>query len=268
MSKVLLLKRKFRYFDLIRQIGISDFKVKYQNSMLGYFWSLGRPLLLFLVLYTVFSHFLKFGGRIPNFPVFLLSGVVFWNYFAESTLTSMRSIVGKGMLLRKVYFPREVIILASSVTTTLTFLLNLIVVFAFLYFTNVSIGWDTFLLVPIIIEFYILVVAISLILSTLFVKFRDVGHLWDVGIQAMFYATPIFYSPILVPERLQPFLMLNPVAHVIQQARSVLLEGDIVTSADVLPGFLWLVPYVTIALLFVVGAWYFRKKSSSFAEDV
>lgn len=268
MSRVNNLARKLRFLDLIKEIGISDFKVKYNNSILGYFWSLGKPLMLFLILYIVFYKFLKFGVGIPNFPVYLLLGIVLWSYFAEATLTAMHSVVGKGGLIRKVYFPREVIVISSSITTFLTFLLNMLVVFGFIIFLRIPITANYLLVIPIIIELYIFTLAVSLILSAMFVKFRDIGHIWEVLLQGLFYATPVIYAVGAIPESYRGVIMLNPIAQIIQSARYALISNESITSSQVLPGLMKYVPYAIVMALFIIGVVYFRSAAASFAEDV
>lgn len=268
MAGIKNLTTKFRYLDLIREIGISDFKVKYNNSILGYFWSLGKPILLFLILYIVFYKFLKFGANIPNFPVYLLLGVVIWSYFAEATLTAMYSVVGKGGLIRKVYFPREVIVISSSITTLLTFLLNMLVVLLFILILRIQINIYALLMIPIIIELYLFTLAVSLILSAMFVKYRDIGHIWEVVLQGLFYATPVIYAISAIPEQFRTIIMLNPMAQIIQSSRYVLITQQSMTAGQILPGILKIVPYIIVCTFFIFGVIYFRSAASSFAEDV
>src|ERR1035437_8384562 len=120
------------YFSLIRELAITDFKLKYQGSIFGYLWSLMKPLAIFGVLYLVFTVFVRIPSKIPHFPVYLLLGIVLWNYFAESPTVGMPSIVEKGDLIRKVYFPRIVIVIANSLSALITLLLNLIVIAGFM----------------------------------------------------------------------------------------------------------------------------------------
>lgn len=259
---------KLRYFDLIREIGITDFKAKYNNSVLGYFWSLGKPLLLFLILYIVFYKFLKFGGGIPNFPVYLLVGIVFWSFFAETTSTAMHSVVSKGGLIRKVYFPREIIVISASLTSLLTFLLNIVVVFGFIFVLQIPLHANSILLLPLVIELYIFSLGVSFVLSAMFVKYRDVGHIWEVALQGLFYATPVIYVLSAIPPQFQGWLMLSPVAQIIQDARYVLVSEKTVVAYQVLPNGLWLIPYLIVVSLFTIGIIYFRSAAASFAENV
>ena len=137
-------KKKLRHIDLIRELAITDFKIKYQGSVLGYVWSLAKPLAMFGVLYLVFTVFVRVGSTIPHYALYLLLGIVLWNYFAETTMTSMRSISDKGDMMRKVYFPRITIILSASISSTITLLLNMIVVIIFLIFARINPGFGIF----------------------------------------------------------------------------------------------------------------------------
>lgn len=259
---------KTNYFNLVREIGITDFKAKYNNSVLGYFWSLGKPLMLFLILYIVFYKFLKFGGDIPNFPVYLLVGIVFWSFFSETTTAAMYSVISKGGLIRKVYFPREIIVISASLTSLLTFLLNVVVVFGFIFVLRIPMTADIILLPLLIIELYIFSLGLSFILSAMFVRYRDVGHIWEVALQGLFYATPIIYALSAIPAKFQGWLMLNPAAQIIQDVRYVMISDKTTTAYQVLPGLLWLIPFIIVATLFVIGIYYFRSAAASFAEDI
>jgi ABC-type polysaccharide/polyol phosphate export permease len=129
------------YKNLIKTISITDFKLKYEGSILGYLWSLVKPLFLFTVLYFVFTQVFKLGNAIPHYPVYLLLGIVIWTYFLETTISCLLSIVGKRDLIRKVYFPRVVLIISNSLTSLLTFLANLVIVLVFMAFNRIVPTW-------------------------------------------------------------------------------------------------------------------------------
>jgi ABC-2 type transport system permease protein len=256
------------YINLVRSIGLSDFKVRYNDSILGYFWTLAKPLLLFGILFVVFSRFLSIGDNIPFYSVQLLLGVMIWNYFSECTVTSMRSLVDKGGLMRKVYFPREIIILGSSLTAFLTLLLNLAVMPVFMAIQHVPFRWEALWAVPLLMELFLLTTGLSLLLSSLFVRFRDIGHIWEVGMQALFYATPILYPVSLIPERFQGIVLANPVAQILQDLRAVVISPDVLTPHEVLWNMLALVPYLLALAILITGAVYFKRASKTFAEEV
>ncbi|MGH7237080.1 MAG: ABC transporter permease [Candidatus Saccharimonadales bacterium] len=265
------IKQRYRYSNiLLRELVRTDFKLRYQNSVLGYLWSLLRPLLLFLILYLVFAKFLKVGNAVPHYPVYLLFGIVLWNYFTEVTSGAVGAIVGKGDLLRKINFPKYVIILAGTFSALINLFLNFIIIAIFMIFGHVGITWQVLWLIPLLLEMFVFSIGIAFLLSALFVKFRDVSYIWEVLLQAAFYATPILYPLTRVPHRFAKFLILNPMAQIIQDARYVLVTHQSQTIATVFGGdiYIWAIPLTLVIIFLVFPALYFRKSSKSFAEEV
>jgi len=267
------IKQKYHYaIVLLRQLVITDFKIRYKGSMLGYLWTLLRPLSLFAILYIVFVKFLNVGNSVPHYAVYLLLGVVFWNYFTEVTNTGIQSIVGKGDLLRKLAFPRYVIVLAGSFSALINLLLNLVVLMLFMIISGVPFTFDILWLIPLVFELFIFALSISFILSTLFVRFRDINYIWEVVLQAGFYATPILY-PISLVVGMSPFiakiLMLNPVAQIIQDARFFAITKESLTISSIYgQSHMHILSFAIVAVFVVVGVLYFKKKSPSFAEEI
>lgn len=259
---------KNNYTNLTWQLVLTEFKLKYSGSVLGYVWTLMKPLLLFGVLFVVFSFFFKLGKGIPNYPVYLLVGVVMWVFFAESTLASLHSIVSRGDLIRKVNFPKIIIVLAAALTAFLTFILNLVIIFVFLIFSKVGFSIFNLLFLFLIFELFIFILGLSLILSALFVKFRDFNHIWEVALQVLFYGTPIIYPIAFIPERVEKLVMLNPLAQIFQDARWVLISRDVETSWQILGWPLNLVPPAIVVGLFIFGLILFQKSAANFAEDI
>ncbi|WP_230690203.1 ABC transporter permease [Catellatospora paridis] len=262
---------RYRYpFILLGRLVRTDFKLRYHGSALGYLWSLLRPLFLFVVLYFVFARFLKLGAGIPHFPQYLLLGIVLWNYFAEVTANSIAAIVGKGDLLRKIDFPKYVIILAGSFSAFINLLLNLAVLGVFLAVGRVHVGWNALLIVPLIAELFVFGLALSFVLSALYVRFRDVAFIWEVFMQAAFYATPILYSVSFVPQSIAQLQFLSPMAQIIQDARYVLVTDQTQTIYDVYDGrvWVWLVPLAVCLVSVILAATYFRSRSKYFAEEI
>jgi len=258
----------YKYYGLVRELTLTDFKLKYKASFFGYLWSLAKPLMFFGVLLVVFTKFIKLGGSIPDYPVYLLLGIVLWMYFIEATVSSMSSIVGKGDLIRKVYFPRIILPVSATITALITLLLNLVVVFIFMFFSDVSFSITSPLLLLLLIEFFVLTSGVSLLLASLFVRFRDVSHIWEVGTQALFYASPILYPLTLVPETYQKILMLNPIAQIIQDCRYVLITTETGTAYSTLSFPAFLIPYTMPLIIFIFGYWVFQKEASKFAEEI
>lgn len=251
---------------------ITDFKLRYKGSALGYVWSLLRPLALFAVLYVVFVHFLRIGGDIPYFAVYLLLGIIFWNYFSEVTNNGLSAIVGKGDLLRKLAFPRYIVVVAGSFSALINLFINLIVLGIFMVIGGVSFTWNIIWLIPLIIELFIFALAIAFILSALYVRFRDINYIWEVVLQAGFYATPILY-PVTLVVAISPLaaklLMLNPVAQVIQDARYFVVTQESLTIATISNSpYTHFIPLAIVLLFAVFGVLYFRKRSPGFAEEI
>lgn len=259
---------KLNYLGLLRELAFTDFKLKYQGSFFGYLWSLAKPLMLFGILLFVFTNFFKLGGVVPHYPVYLLFGIVLWTFFIEATSASMNSIVGKGDLIRKVYFPRIILTISASVSALISLLLNLIIVFVFMFFTKVSLSIGAPLLLLILIEFFVFTSGVSLFLAALFVRYRDVLHTWEILSQVLFYATPILYPLSLVPESFGKVMMLSPIAQIIQDGRYILITTESATAFKVLSFPLNLVPYVLPVFIFIFAYWFFQKQASKFAEEI
>ena len=272
MSLIARLQLRYRYSAiLLRQLVKTDFKLRYQGSVLGYIWSLLRPLLMFLILYVVFTVFLPVGKGVPHYPVYLLLGIVLWNFFVEVTTGSVGAIVGKGDLIRKINFPKYNIILAVAFAAVINLLLNFVVIAIFMVFNHVVPTWHAVLVVPLLVELFIAALGMAFLLSALFVKFRDISYIWDVCMQAGFYATPIIYPLSRIPyARIRELLLLNPLAQIVQDARYALVTPSAATITTEYHGriFVWLVPIGLTLTLLVFGGWYFRHNSKSFAEEV
>lgn len=261
---------RYRYsLILLRQLVITDFKLRYQGSALGYVWTLLRPLALFLILYLVFAKFLKIGDSIPNFPVYLLVGIVLWNYFAEVTSGSVGAIVGRGDLIRKINFPKYVIVLAGSFSALINLGLNFVIIALFMIITGVELRSVVLFLPVLIIELFIFSLAVAFFLSAAFVRFRDINYIWEVLMQAAFYATPILYPLSLVPDWIAKILLLNPIAQIIQDIRYVLITPETQTIAQLYgTRSARLIPLGMAILLVIISVWYFKSRSKYFAEEV
>lgn len=265
------LKLRYNYsLILLRQLVITDFKLRYQGSVLGYLWSLLRPLALFVILYIVFVKFLKVGAGVPHFPIYLLLGIVIWNFFAEVTSGSVTSIVGKGDLIRKINFPKYVIVLANSFGALINLGINLLVVAAFMAIFGTDVSAKAYLVPFLIIELFALSLGVGFFLSALFVKFRDISYIWEVILQAAFYATPILYPLSIIPVAAAKILVLNPAAQIIQDLRYLLVTQETETISTLYGGnsLIRLIPITIVIVILVFSAWYFRAQSKSFAENV
>lgn len=265
--------KKYRYsLILLRELVRTEFKLRYQGSVLGYLWSLLRPLFLFVILFVVFVYFLKVGHDIPHWPVAMLLGIVLWNFFSEVTNVGITSVVNRGDVIRKINFPKYVIVLASSMSALINLAINLAVVAVFMIIDKVTFSW-TILLVPLLVlELFLLALGIAFLLSAIFVKLRDVNYIWEIIMQGMFYGSIVIYPVSMVIDRSQAIaqtLLLNPVAQVIQDIRYALVDHQMPTLLSVSQNAsLYLIPVGIVIVLFVTGAYYFRKNSPYFAENV
>lgn len=269
--KTLLQRYRYSYI-LLHQLVITDFKLRYKGSFLGYIWTLLRPLALFAILYIVFVYFLRIGADIPHFAVYLLLGIVLWNYFAEVTMNGLSAIVGKGDLMRKLSFPRYVVVVAGSFSALINLAINLLVVGVFMAINGVELTWNALWIIPLIVELFIFALSVAFLLSALYVKFRDINYIWEVVLQAGFYATPVLYPIQMVIEKstmAAQIMMLNPVAQVIQDVRAAVVTTETVTLSDLFQNpMMQCIPLGIIAVIAVISVVYFKKKSPGFAEDI
>lgn len=267
------LKQKYRYsLILLRELVITEFKLRYQGSVLGYLWSLLKPLFLFIILYFVFVYFLRVGSEVPNWPVAMLFGIVLWNFFSEITNNGVGSIVGRGDLIRKINFPKYIIVVASSISALINLVFNLIVLIAFIVISKVDITAMALLTPLFIIELFVFGLGIAFILSTLFVRFRDINYIWEIIMQALFYGSAIIYplSMIATPNpQLAHIILASPITQAIQDARATLIDPANVTSVSMgSPWWIVAIPFIITIATFVFGAWLFKKNSPHFAENV
>lgn len=265
-----ILNRKNRI--LLKELTKTDFKLRYQGSVLGYLWALLRPLMMFTILYIVFAKLLRFGGDIPHYPVYLLCGTTFWSFFTECTAQGMQAIVSRGGLLRKINFPKYIVVVSATLTAVINMAINLIVIVIFALINGVQPSW-TWLLVPVILfEIYLLALGIAFLLGAINVKYRDVTSIWDVFIQALFYAVPIIYPISMVANTsaiAAKVILLNPISQAIQDIRYCLITTETTTTWNYLDSpILKTIPILLVIILLVTGALYFRKKSKFFAEEV
>jgi ABC-2 type transport system permease protein len=259
-----------RSLDLAVMLAYTDWKLRFFGSVLGYLWSLLRPLLLFSVLYLVFSQVVNVGGDVKDYPVQLLIGVILFTFWGEVTNGSVTSVVDRETLVRKVAFPRAVIPLSVALGAAFNLFLNLLVLGAFLAISGVDPQW-TWILVPLpLLALVVFAVGVALLLSSLYVSFRDVRPIWEVILQALFYATPVIY-PIQVladkSESAAHIALMNPLATAIQETRHLVLGDDTPSAADAIgdPALL-LVPLFIVVSVAIVGYVVFDRLAPRVAE--
>lgn len=249
---------------ILQVLSRSEFKLKYAGSVLGYLWSLAKPLMYFTVLWVVFGSLFEPG--IHHFGLYLLIGIVLYTFLADAVTAALPSIVSAGPTLRRISFPPLVIPVATSLAVAMTFLANSVAIAAFLAFSRIRPQADWLLIVPLVLELYALVLGLALVASALFVRFRDVGQIWDVASSLLFFASPIMYPIAILPDWAQRLVELNPFVQVMQDVRSVLL-GTNAATAGVIPRVdSRLYPIAIAVVVLAVGLWIHRRESPRFAE--
>ncbi len=170
IPNVLCRKNRILLGELVK----TDFKLRYQGSVLGCMWAVLRPLLMFAILYVVFAKLLRFGGEIPHYPVYLLTGTVLWNFFTECTGQGINSIVQRGDLLRKISFPKWIVVVAATSTALINLAINLCVIVVFALLNGVMPSFSWLLVLPLVVELYAFALGIAFLLGAINVKFRDI----------------------------------------------------------------------------------------------
>lgn len=271
------LKEKYRYsLILLRELVRTDFKIKYQDSILGYLWSVLKPLFIFAILYVVFIKVLRVGAGIEHWPVALLCGVVLWQFFTDVTGGALKSIVNNGGLIRKIKFPRYIIVVSNTVSAFITLAINSLVIVLFAVINNVSLSWEALLVIPLVIELFVFALGVAFILSAVYVKFRDIQYIWDVVSQGLFYGSAIIFPISMIAniggalgDVLVKIALANPIAQAIQDIRYLAISTDVPSLWTITENpWFYVVPAAITVTTFVVGAWYFKKRSPYFAEDV
>ena len=270
MSIPRVLNRRNRI--LLKELTKTDFKLRYQGSVLGYLWALLRPLMMFAIMYIVFAKLLKIGNDIPHYPVYLLCGTTMWSFFTECTSQGIQAIIVRGDLLRKISFPKYIVVVSATLTAVINMLINLVVIVIFALINGVqpSLSW---LLVPLsLIEIYLLSLGIAFLLGSINVKYRDVTSIWDVLIQALFYAVPIIYPISMVASTstlAAKVILLNPIAQAIQDIRYNLITTETVTTWNFVENpILRALPIIIVIVVLILAASFFRRRSKFFAEEV
>jgi ABC-2 type transport system permease protein len=258
-----------RFFDLLWLIAVNKFKVTYVGAVLGYLWTLIRPLMLFGVLLFVFTQIFKFGGHVKDYPVLLLFDVMLFNFFQESTQKALTSVVEEEGVVRKMQFPRLAIPLAWVLTSLFTLAVNMIAVFIFILAYGTGPYWTWLLLPVLFLPLLVITTAVSAILSALYVRFRDVQIIWSVVAQALFYATPVLYTLNIVPQRFQWVILLNPLTPIFLAAREWIIDPSAPGAIDAAGGVTRLLPAVAIFMaICVLSVWVFNREAPRLAEEL
>ncbi len=260
--------RRFAYLAVT--LALTDFKLRFFGSALGYLWQLMRPLLLFGVLYFVFTQFVKIGGAVAFYPVVLLSNIVLFTFFQEGT-GAVSSLVDRESLVRKIHFPRAAVPVAVVLTAGFNLALNSFVVLVLALASGVDPRWS-WLQAPLLLALLaVLVTGTAMLLSALYVRFRDVKPIWEVALQLLFYATPVIYAieTIDVSETIKQIVMLNPLAAILEQYRHAVIDPGAPSAAEAAGGAAWLlVPLAIVGLAVALGWRVFNRAAPRIAEDL
>ena len=259
-----------RFCHLTFTLAITDFKLRFFGSVLGYLWQLMRPLLLFSVLYVVFTEFVRLGNGVPHYPVVLLTSIVLFTFFVEATAGAVTSVLDRENLVRKIEFPRMVIPLTVVVNAYLNLALNLLAVLVFMLASGVEprLSW---IQMPFLIAILgVFATGIAMLLSALYVRFRDVKPIWEVLSQMIFYASPVLYPIETIPnEKVQHLLMCNPLATILEQVRHAVIDPGAPSAAQAIGGTArLLIPAAIVVGLFALGLWVFNREAPRIAEEL
>jgi ABC-type polysaccharide/polyol phosphate transport system ATPase subunit/ABC-type polysaccharide/polyol phosphate export permease len=258
-----------RFADVTLTLARTDYKLRYLDSAVGYVWALAQPLLLFAVVYTIWTQVIQVGSDTPHYGLNLLLGLALFTFFTEATAHALPCLVGKGGMLRKIRFPPIALPLASVLNSSFVLGLSLVIVFGFVLASGISPSLAWLELVPLLLLLLAFTAAICMLLSLLYVRVRDVQQIWLVVVRLLFFTTPVFYPIELAPEGLQHILMLNPLAVVIVEARHVLIDPSAPTAASAAGGGGWLaVTSAFSAALVIAGALLYRTRARRLAERV
>ena len=259
-----------RFFDLLWLSAITEFKLGFHGTALGFLWSLLRPLLLFSVLLVVFTHIFRFGDQVKDYPALLLFNIMLFGFFQEATTIAVTSVVRNESVVRKMQFPRLVIPLSVVVTAALQLALNLVVVSIFLLAYGVQPLW-TWLLVPLLIVALVaLTTATAMLLSALFVRFRDISIIWTVAATVLFYASPVLYPIEVAPAGIQDVIALNPLSPIFEQAHEWIIDPNAPGFIEAAGGnpLLVVIPAALFMLTLFLGVWVFNREAPRIAEEL
>lgn len=261
-----------RCMVLTRTLAVTEFKLRFFGSVLGYIWQLMRPLMVFGVLYVVFTQFVEVSDQ-PLFPVSLLLGIVLFTFFSEATAGAVTSVIDRENLVRKIHFPRLAIPLSVALTACFNLALNLVVVFIFGLSLGIEVRWTWFEFLPLLLMLLAFAVGVAALLSALYVRFRDVRPIWEVMLQVLFYGSMIIVPFETVAQRFptaaKALLALDPLAMVVQQSRYAVVESSVPGAATALGhGVLLLVPIGIAVGSLCLGLWVFNREAPRVAEEL
>ncbi|MFA5389405.1 MAG: ABC transporter permease [Candidatus Omnitrophota bacterium] len=247
--------------NIVREFIISGFKLRTGGAVLGFAWTLLHPLLMLLILYMMFSR--RIGAGIPHYGIFLLIGILYWNFFSRATTSSLRSIVAKRTMLKNAYVPVTAVVAGSVLETFLSFFLELLILGCFIIFSGIGFSWAAALLPFVILIELLLIGGVSLVLSCLNIYFKDMSYVWDIALKLGFFVTPVFYDPAtLVSRGKLPLYLMNPLTQIMIFARDILLFKRIPNLMNMLFLFLFALS------IFSIGYLIFKRFESAIVEKI
>jgi ABC-2 type transport system permease protein len=258
-----------RLWSLVWTLAVTEWRLRFYGSFLGYLWSLARPFALFGVIYTVFSEFAKLGDSVPHYAVYILFSLVLFQFFTEITGGAVQSLVARENLLRKIRFPALVIPLSLALTALFNLGATLVAVVIFAIASGVYPAW-TWLELPVLIALLLVfAMGLGMLLSVLYVRYRDMQPIWDVVSQALFYASPVLYVATMVPAKFQQAYLSNPIASVLTEMRRAIVDPSARHVWDAIGDPVrMLVPLGIVALSAALGTWVFRREAPRIAENL
>lgn len=258
-----------RFWNMTLTLAFSQFKLRYFGSVLGYVWTLAKPLILFGILYLAFTEFLRFGGGIPFYPAFLITAIVLWTFFSDATGAAVDSLVAQEGLIRKMPMPLLVIPLSTVMVAFFNLTLNLVAVLVFIAISGVEVTWRWLEFPLLLLCLMVFTTAMAGLVATLYVPFRDMKQIWEVVLTAGFWGSAIIYPIEVAPESVREYLLYNPLATVMVQMRHAIIDPSAPSAVDVLGGWGMLaVPGGIGLLLLAITVYSHRKIAPQIAEQL
>lgn len=258
-----------RFASLLWLQSLIEFKAGYLHTAFGYLWSLARPLMLFGVLLVVFTKVFRLGSEVANYPVMLLFNIMLFSFFSEATTKAVHSVIAQENVVRKMQFPRVVIPLSIVLTALFNLCLNLVAVFAFLLIYGVEPTWSWLGLPLILALLIVFTTAVSMLLSALNVRFRDIGVIWSVIVQVLFYGSPILYPIEIVSGTLRDLIQINPLTPLFEQARAWIIDPSADGAIDAAGSTALIVlPVALFVVICILGLWVFTREAPRIAEQL
>jgi ABC-2 type transport system permease protein len=258
-----------RSWELLYLIAAIEFRRNYFGTRLGYVWTIARPLMLFAVLLVVFTQVFRLGSEIEHYPVLLLLNIVLFGFFQESTSNAVTSVLNQESIVRKTQFPRLVIPLTVVLTAAFNLGPNLVVAFVFLLAFGVDPQWGWLGFPLLLAGLFVFAVAVSMLVSSLFPRFRDISIIWSVTVTALFYATPVLYPLQAVPDGLRQAIALNPLAPIFELVHKWVISADTPGPAELTGGYaLLLVPLALYVGVCALALWVFEREAPRIAEEL